>query len=257
MNYPRKFNLFATLAVAATLSLGGCKSNNQQTAQNPQPAPAASQPATPDQPMGQAPAPAQQAAAPTPPPPPQPVIITLPAGTSISVRTDSELGSKISQAGQSFSATVSENVRSNGQIIIPHGSRAEGVVVDAKAKGKIKGEGYLSIRLTHVRTKWGSYAISTAAIDNAEKGKGKRTAVASAGGAGLGAIIGGVAGGGKGAAIGALAGGGAGFAASTFTGNKQIVIPAESVIAFTLSAPVEVTEQPSQDDEPGLQQRPQ
>ena len=45
----------------------------------------------------------------------------------------------------------------------------------------------------------------------------------------MGALIGGIAGGGKGAAIGALAGGGAGTAGTAFTGNKQIVLPAESL----------------------------
>lgn len=278
MHY-RKLNLFATLAVAATLSLGGCKAK-QQTAQNAQPAqPAAQQPMA-DQPQAaqsaatsaSQPAQAGQAAAPTaqpaaqapasapaaaaPAPPPQPVEITLPPGTSISVHTDSELGSKISTPNQSFSATIADNVRHDGQIIIPRGARASGVVVVAQAKGKIKGQGELALRLTRVHTKWGSYAISTSTFDSTEKGKGKRTAVASGGGAGLGAIIGGIAGGGKGAAIGALAGGGAGFAGSTFTGNKQIVLPAESLLTFTLAAPVTITEQTSSDDEPGLKQPP-
>jgi len=54
------------------------------------------------------------------------------------------------------------------------------------------------------------------------------------GGAGLGALIGGMAGGGKGAAIGALAGAGAGTAGSAFTGNKDIVLPAESAVSFKL-----------------------
>ena len=275
MNY-RKLNLFATLAVAATLSLGGCKSK-QQTAQNEQPAqpaaqqPAAQQPMT-DQPQASQPAQASQSAAPAtqpaapaptpapapapPPPPPQPVEITLPAGTSISVHTDSELGSKISKPNQSFSATIADNVRHDGQIIIPRGARAEGVVVDAKSQGKFKGEGFLSIRLTRVHTKWGSYHIATATIDNTQKGKGKRTAAVTGGGAGLGAIIGGIAGGGKGAAIGALAGAGAGAAGSAFTGSKQIVLPAESMLTFTLAAPVTITEQTASGDEPGLQQPP-
>ena len=60
------------------------------------------------------------------------------------------------------------------------------------------------------------------------------------GGAGLGAIIGGLAGGGKGALIGGLAGAGAGTAASAYTGNKDVIIPSESVVTFTLTAPVSV-----------------
>ena len=60
------------------------------------------------------------------------------------------------------------------------------------------------------------------------------------GGAGVGALIGGLAGGGKGAAIGAIAGAGAGTAGSAFTGNRDITLPAESVVSFKLEAPLEI-----------------
>jgi len=60
------------------------------------------------------------------------------------------------------------------------------------------------------------------------------------GGAAVGGIIGALAGGGKGAAIGAAAGAGAGAGGSALTGNKDIVLPAESDIAFELSAPLEI-----------------
>jgi hypothetical protein len=56
----------------------------------------------------------------------------------------------------------------------------------------------------------------------------------------LGALIGGLAGGGKGAAIGAVAGGGAGAAGAAYTGNKEILLPAESAVAFTLSEPLKI-----------------
>jgi hypothetical protein len=71
-----------------------------------------------------------------------------------------------------------------------------------------------------------------------DKGKGKRTAVATGGGAAGGALIGGIAGGGKGAAIGAAIGAGAGFVGGAFTGNKQIELPAESALGFELTAPL-------------------
>jgi hypothetical protein len=60
------------------------------------------------------------------------------------------------------------------------------------------------------------------------------------GGGGVGALIGGLAGGGKGAAIGAVAGAGAGTAGTAFTGNKEIVLPAESALSFKLEQPLEV-----------------
>jgi hypothetical protein len=82
--------------------------------------------------------------------------------------------------------------------------------------------------------------------DKAEKGKGKRTAAMVGGGGGGGALIGGLAGGGKGALIGGLVGAGAGTAGAAFTGNKDIVIPAESVVTFHLTAPVTVTVKPKE-----------
>jgi hypothetical protein len=174
-------------------------------------------------------------------------------GTEIPVRLDQDLGSKISQPGDSFSATVAENVDLNGITVVPRGARAEGTVVDARPLGKFKGGAALALKLQRVHTRWGSYPVSTSTIDRAEKGKGKRSAGFIGGGAGLGAIIGGLAGGGKGAAMGALAGGGAGTAGSAFTGNKQIVLPAETLLTFRLEHPVHITEQAEQ--QPQLQQR--
>jgi hypothetical protein len=47
-----------------------------------------------------------------------------------------------------------------------------------------------------------------------------------------------LAGGGKGALIGGLAGAGAGTAGTAFTGNKEIVIPAETLLTFRLEQSV-------------------
>ncbi len=50
-------------------------------------------------------------------------------------------------------------------------------------------------------------------------------------------LIGGLAGGGKGALIGGLLGAGAGTAGAAFTGNKDVTVPAESVVTFKLERP--------------------
>ena len=124
--------------------------------------------------------------------------------------------------------------------MIRAGSPATGTVVAAKSLGRFKGQAELAIRLDSIRSGGRNYPVETSTVERVEKGKGKRTAGFIGGGAGLGAIIGGLAGGGKGALIGGLAGGGAGTAGTAFTGNKEIVIPAETVLTFRLERPVHV-----------------
>ena len=156
----------------------------------------------------------------------------------LTVRVGQALSSKTSQSGQTFLATLAQPVSVGGRPAIPSGATLSGTVVTAKAKGKIKGEGELTLQLTSVTVKGQTYPIQTAVLDNTTKGKGKRTAVATGGGAAGGALIGGIAGGGKGAGIGALVGAGAGLVGGALTGNQQIEIPAESALSFRMSAPL-------------------
>jgi hypothetical protein len=178
---------------------------------------------------------APAAAAPVPAPPPAPKPVVIPAGTVITVRLSSALGSKSSQTGDTFEATVADPVTVGGKTVIASGASAAGTVVEAKAKGKIKGEARLKLALNKVTIKGKTYPIQTTMAQQTAKGKGKRTAVATGGGAAGGALIGGIAGGGKGAGIGALVGASAGFIGGTFTGNKQIELPAETVLPFQLT----------------------
>jgi hypothetical protein len=177
-------------------------------------------------------------AAPPPEPKPAPKPIVVPSGTSLTVRTSQELNSKNSQSGQTFLATLAQPVGVNGKTALPSGATVSGTVVNAKAKGKIKGQAELSLALTSISIGGHTYSIQTNVLSSTAKGKGKRTAATTGGGAAGGALIGGIAGGGKGAAIGALVGAGAGFIGGAATGNKQIEIPAESALTFTLSEPL-------------------
>ena len=169
-------------------------------------------------------------------PRPQPIVV--PTGTALTVRVGQALGSKTSQSGQTFIATLAQPVSVEGMTVIPAGSTVSGTVVTAKEKGKFKGEGELALALTSITVKGHTHTIQTSVLDNTTKGKGKRTAYTTGGGAAGGALIGGLAGGGKGAGIGALVGAGAGLVGGAMTGNKQIEIPAESALTFRLSAPL-------------------
>jgi len=169
-----------------------------------------------------------------------PEVVTIPTGKVLTIRLSDAVGSKISQAGQSFGGSLVRAVEVNGETVITVGAKVSGEVVDAKPLGRFAGGALLQLRLNSVRINGEEMQVQTATFTQTLKGKGKRTAVMAGGGAGLGALIGGLAGGGKGAAIGAAAGAGAGTAGTAFTGNKEIELPAESAVAFTLKAPLKV-----------------
>src|SRR5438105_7924446 len=63
---------------------------------------------------------------------------TLPAGTVITVRLGQAIGSKISNNGDSFSASVAQTVEVNGKVVIAAGTAASGHVVEAVPEGRFK-----------------------------------------------------------------------------------------------------------------------
>lgn len=264
-------SIAAGLILPAVLFAGGCKSSTPTTpasdnaasqqaapapAGQPAPAPTATPSTAPDQGSAAAPGPAPAAApAPAPmppaeaavpappPPPPEPIKLTAPAGAKVTVVVTQQLSAKNNNVGDPFTGELAAPLTtSSGKTVFPKGSPVQGTVTAAKGRGKFKGEGNLAIQVTSIR----GHAVTTSDYLKQEKGKGKRSTAMIAGGGGGGALIGGLAGGGKGALIGGLVGAGAGTAVAATTGNKDIVIPAESVVSFTLQSPVSITVQPKE-----------
>ncbi|HKV77900.1 MAG TPA: hypothetical protein VJP02_07165 [Candidatus Sulfotelmatobacter sp.] len=166
--------------------------------------------------------------------------LVVPSGTEITISLGASIGSKLSKPGDTFTGNIAKDVTVGSAVAIPQGAAVSGTVADAKPLGKIKGGAVLQVRIDSIRINGADVPVQAAARSFSEKGKGKRTAVLTGGGAALGGIIGALAGGGKGAAIGAAAGAGAGAGGSAFTGNKEIVLPAESDLTFELSQRLEV-----------------
>jgi hypothetical protein len=163
---------------------------------------------------------------------------TLTSGTEIKVRTDTAINAQSAAAGQSYAATVSDDVRdTSGNVVIPRGARARLATVAT-------GDNQISLALSSVSANGQRYSLNTnssqAESTTAKEGvgKNKRTAKYVGGGALAGTLIGAIAGGGKGAAIGALAGGAAGAGAQTLTKGKKLDIPAESQLTFRLDQDV-------------------
>lgn len=243
----------AALMLSAAVALSGCKSSSPapaapaSTATTPvaagQPATAATAPATtPPASAATSPAPARAAepaarssAAPAAP---APVKLTAPAGTRVQVSITQTLSASRNNVGDGFTGSLTAPITTaDGATIFKRGARVEGTVVAAKGRGRFKGAGDLGIQVASID----GVAVNTSEYEKAAKGKGKRSAAMIGGGGGVGALIGGLAGGGKGALIGGLVGAGAGTAGAAYTGNKDVVIPSESVITFRLTAPVTIT----------------
>jgi hypothetical protein len=194
------------------------------------------------QPVAPAPSPAPTPEPPPPPPPPK--VYIVPSGTALVVQLSQTLSSKDNNVGDPFSGSLAQSVRVKGVTVLKAGTPVSGTVIAAKGQGRFKGQGDLGVELNRV----GSYSVTTQAYEKTVSGKGKRSA-AMIGGGGGGALIGGLAGGGKGALIGGLVGAGAGTVGAAVTGNKAVSIPAESVVTFTLTSPITVTEKPKSGEE--------
>jgi hypothetical protein len=173
---------------------------------------------------------------PSPVAPPAPLEVSIPAGTSLAVRVDQRISVKTSHAGDTFTGEIVEPITaSDGNLLVPKGSTVRGVIDAAHRRGRFKGASLLQLRLTAISVDGIDYPVRTSDLAQHKKGKGKRTAAFIGGGSGLGMLIGGLAGGGTGLLIGGLAGGGAGTAAAGFTGNRDLDIPAESIVHFKLA----------------------
>jgi hypothetical protein len=158
----------------------------------------------------------------------------VPAGTSVSVRTNESINARDASQGTSYSAQVSADVvGSDGNVLIPQGS-------DARLIVRRTNDNSLVLDLQSVRVNGQRYVVNTSDIREQGEGVGanKRTGEYVGGGAVLGTLLGAIAGGGKGAAIGALAGAGAGAGAEVLTRGDQVKVPAETVLTFRLDRPL-------------------
>lgn len=182
------------------------------------------------------------AATPAQPPASAPAPVVIPVGTTLTVTLDQVISTKDNASGDRFNASLAAPVTADGQQVIPAGAKAVGTVVTATPAGRLKGGAALTLSLDSLRVNGAKYSIETSRFQEVGKGRGKRTAVGGGGGAALGAIIGGIAGGGKGAAIGAVAGGGAGTAGAAYTGQRDIVLPAETRLHFRLRRSLEISQ---------------
>ncbi len=182
----------------------------------------------------------------TPPPLPPPTSqkVTIEQGTSISIRLIDSIDTEKNQPGDTFHASLNTPLSAEGIQAIAAGTDVTGHIVDLKSAGKFKGQSLLVLQLDSIMANGKSYNLQTDQYRKEGASRGKNTAEKVGGGAIVGGIIGAIAGGGKGAAIGSAAGAGVGGGAQAARKSKPLKLPSETVLNFTLQAPVTVIKPP-------------
>jgi hypothetical protein len=166
---------------------------------------------------------------------------TIPEGTVLAGRLDSALASDTSQPNDAVAVTLVDAVVIEGMDVLPAGSIVRGVVTSAEPSGKVSGRASLAVRFKSVSVAGTdeTYPLSAGLSGTSASSKGsdaKKIGIPAAGGAVLGAILGGK----KGAGIGAIIGGGAGTAVVLATAGQEVRLARGTAISLTLEDTIDV-----------------
>jgi hypothetical protein len=150
------------------------------------------------------------------------------------------LDTNYSRPGERFEAYLDDPVTLGDRVVVPKGTVFEGHVIEANRSGRLRGRAFLGITLDSFQLRGATYRIATGADVRSSRSHKKRNLAIIGGGTGTGAAIGAVAGGGVGAVIGAGAGAAVGTTGAFITGRKNVKLPVETPMVFSLHAAVAV-----------------
>lgn len=162
---------------------------------------------------------------------------TIPVGTEIDVRLQTALDSNTAQVEDRFEATTMVDLRQDGRVLIPAGSKVRGVVTDVKEAGRVDRKGSLTLAFDQVTVNGRSYPMRGTVTQALESGGYKEDAGKIGAGAAVGGIIGGILGGFKGAMAGVLIGGGGVVAA---TEGQDVKLQPGTVLRVRFDQPLTV-----------------
>jgi hypothetical protein len=164
----------------------------------------------------------------------------VPIGTKLDITLNTPLSTQFSQAGDRFTADVSDGPYKDA---IVHGT-----VRSVSQSGHFKGSAELLLSFDNLVMRDGRRSNMLAEVTRVfvqgdkvgnegtieSSGQGKYTWIRAGLGSALGAAIGGIAGGGEGAAIGAAAGGGAGAASKVASKKQQVVLQSGTMLTISV-----------------------
>lgn len=181
----------------------------------------------------------------------KPSAYTLPVGTIINVRMNSDISSKSAKVNDTFSTTLIGPVMVRGIELLPAETKIEGRITKVVKATKKSEAGRLSVVFEKLLLPDGESReivgelvsfVDKETTDNRQQVKGesstKQNVAIIGGGAVIGAIIGAVAGGGSGAAVGATVGAGVGGGTALVKKGNEAIVKANSELSIALKEEV-------------------
>ena len=170
----------------------------------------------------------------------QDAVLPVPIGTKMDITLNTPLSTQFSQAGDQFTADVSDGSYK--------GAIVHGTVRSASQSGHFKGSAELLLSFDRIVLRDGRRGKILAEVTQVfvhgdkvgnegaieSSGQGKYTWIRTGLGSAIGAGLGGIFGGGEGAAIGAAAGGGAGAASKALSKVQQVVLESGTMLTISV-----------------------
>lgn len=176
------------------------------------------------------------------PPAPQYLEVTVPADSVVGLQIETSISSETARVEDRVVARVTRDVRADGRVAIPAGSKVLGAVSVVDRGGKMKDQARLGVRFHTVILADGTeLPLQTETVYRVGEAPGNASAAKVGGGAIGGAILGAILGGGKGAAIGGAIGAAGGTAAVMASERRPATLAAGSPITVKVLSPVTVT----------------
>lgn len=166
--------------------------------------------------------------------------LPVPISTKLDITLNTPLSTQFSQAGDQFTADVSDG---------PYqGAIVHGTVRSVSQSGHFKGSAELLLSFDQIVLRDGRRGRILAEVTQVfvkgdkvgnegtieSSGQGKYTWIRAGLGSAIGAGLGGIFGGGEGAAIGAVAGGGAGAASKVASAKQQVVLESGTMLTISV-----------------------
>ena len=171
-----------------------------------------------------------------------PSSLTLPGGTWLTVRTTNPISTDHNQAGDAFSAVLTEPIVVNGFVVARRGQTIQGRVSAVEKAGRVSGTSKLGLELTQVSLVDGQQITLHSQLVTRDGGTSYgRDAAAIGTTTAVGAAIGAGVNGGVGAGVGAAGGLVASTVGVLLTRGKAAVVYPETVLTFKIVDPITIS----------------